>query len=320
MTQQVFLQILFQQFEPAIRNVYERAAREAGLDSQTVPLELTATSWRFGRHEAEFAALADPLRVAITWNGIASLWAISHAVARVGRVMFEAQRKLRREDDRRLMLTDYPDAETGLLLFILSRNLAKQHFEQWIVGGWAPAPTAQPNSEDDLNGNAIFLRALDWIIRHELGHLVRKHLDENGRLREDHFRREGEADETATRWMKGARAPDPVRPAGAQPAAGELFLENAAVGIFTGLVWISQFECVPHAESHTHPAASDRLMKVLDILDLREDSGALEIVSYAIKALIDPQGRWPDGSDKPTALDAAQEAAIQLSRFIQSNR
>ncbi|MDQ1470571.1 MAG: hypothetical protein QOJ99_2051 [Bryobacterales bacterium] len=318
--QKIFLQTLFEQFEPAIRQVYARAVSEAGLDPQTVTLELTATSWRLGRPEAEFAALADPRRVAITWNGIASLWAVAHAVARVGRVMFEAQRKLSREDDRRLMLTDYPDAETGLLLFILSRNLAKQDFGHWIVGGWAPTPTVQSKTEDDINGNAIFLLALDWIIRHELGHLVRKHLDENGRLREDHFRRELEADETATKSIKGAHAPDPVRPAGARPAAGELFLESAAMGVFTGVVWISQFECVPHAESHTHPAASDRLMKILDILDLREDSGALEIVSYAIKALIDPQGRWPDGSDQPTALDAAREAAIQLSRFIQSNR
>jgi hypothetical protein len=53
---------------------------------------------------------------------------------------------------------------------------------------------------------------------------------------------------------------------------------------------------------------------------LWDDSGALEIVSYAIKALIDPQGKWPDGSGHPTELDAAQDAAIHLSRFIQSNR
>lgn len=108
--QKIFLQTLFEQFEPAIRQVYARAASEAGFDPQTVTLELTATSWRLGRPEAEFAALADPRRVAITWNGIASLWAVAHAVARVGRVMFEAQRKLSREDDRRLMLTDYPTA------------------------------------------------------------------------------------------------------------------------------------------------------------------------------------------------------------------
>jgi hypothetical protein len=320
MTQPIFLQTSFKQFEPAIREIYERATREAGVDAQAVPLELTAVSKRFGRHEAEFAALGDPPRVAITWNGIASLWAAAHAIARVGRVMFEAQRKLSRDDDRRLMLTDYPEAETGLLLFILSRNLAKHHFEQWIVGNWAPTPTAQPLPDNDRNGNAIFLRALDWIIRHELAHLVRKHLDEKGRLREDHFRREWEADETATKWMRGANAPDPSRPTTAPPAGSELSLENVAVGIFAGVVWIGQFECVRHAESYTHPDAASRLMKVLDILGLREDSGSLEIVSYAIKALIDPQGKWPDGSDRPSALDAAQDAAIQLSRFIQSNR
>jgi hypothetical protein len=320
MAQPIFLQTLFHQFEPVIREVYEKAARDAGVNPQATSLELTATTWRFGKHEAEFAALADPLRVAITWNGIASLWAIGQAIARVGRVMFEAQRKLDPHDDRRLMLVDYPEAEVGLNLFVLSRNLAKHHFEQWIIGDWAPTPAAQGNSTDDQNGNAIFLRALDWIIRHELGHIVRKHLDELGRLREDHFRREWEADKTATEWMKGSFAPDPSRPAGARPGAAELRLDGAAVGIFAGVIWISQFECVPHAESHSHPDAANRFVKVLDIMSLREDSGALEIVSYAIKALIDPQGKWTDGSGRPSALDAAQEAAIQLSRFIHSNR
>lgn len=320
MAQPIFLQTLFQQFEPAMRQVYERAARDAAVDPLAVPLKLTNTTWRFGKHEAEFALLGDPARVAITWNGIASLWAVAHAIARVGRVMFEAQRKLARDDDRRLMLTTYPAAEMGLDLFVLSGRLAKNHFGQWVQGSWAPTPSVQPNTDDDRNGNALFFRALEWIIRHELGHLVRKHLDEKGKLKEDHFRREFEADESATKWMKGAHVPAPSRPAGTVPAFGELLLENAAVGIFAGVVWISQFECVPHPESHTHPDAARRLMKILDVLDLREDSGALEIVSYAIKALIDPEGKWPDGAANPTALDAAQDAAIQLSRFIQGNR
>jgi hypothetical protein len=114
MAQPIFLQTLFEQFEPAIREVYGKAARDAAVDPQAVPLELTVVSWRFGRHEAEFAALPGPPRVAITWNGIASLWAIGHAIARVGRVMFEAQRKLALDDDRKLMLRDYPVADMEL--------------------------------------------------------------------------------------------------------------------------------------------------------------------------------------------------------------
>ncbi|MEY9698590.1 hypothetical protein ABIF50_002279 [Bradyrhizobium diazoefficiens] len=77
---------------------------------------------------------------------------------------------------------------------------------------------------------------------------------------------------------------------------------------------------MPHAESQTHPAAADRLLKVVDLLGLKEDSGALEIVSYAIKALIDPEGAWAGFSDRPTALDAAYEATVELSRHIQRNR
>jgi hypothetical protein len=316
----LFLQAQFRQFEPAIREVYGRATATAGVDSSAVPLELTADSWRFRRQEAEFAALEPPSRVAITWNGIASLWAASHAIARVGRVMFEAQRKLEQGDDRRLMLSDYPEARTGLYLFELSMNLAKKPFEHWVQGDWAPTPMVEPSSEDDRNGNTLFLRALGWIIRHELAHLAMGHLHQTGVLQEDHFRREYEADETATIWLKGALNTDPDRQAGAHPSAEELALEGAAVGIFGGVVWISQFECGPHAESQTHPPASDRLLKVFGLLGLREDSGALEIVSYAIKALIDPEGKWAGLADRPTALDAACEAALELSRHIQRNR
>ncbi|MBR0868552.1 hypothetical protein ACFLEY_00570 [Bradyrhizobium sp. YCK136] len=59
---------------------------------------------------------------------------------------------------------------------------------------------------------------------------------------------------------------------------------------------------------------------MVDLLGLKEDSGALEIVSYAIKALIDPEGAWAGFSDRPTALDAAYEATVELSRHIQRNR
>jgi peptidase U49-like protein len=317
--QPLFLQQLFQQFEPKIRELYARAAATAGIDPSAVPLELNALSWQFRREEAEFAALSPPPRVAITWNGIASLWAASHAIARVARVMFEAQRKLGEGDDRKLMLSDYPTAGMGLDLFKLSLILAKNPFKHWVQGDWAPVPTAAPTSQDDINGNTLFFRALGWIIRHELAHLVKKHHDQPGTLQEDHFRHEYEADEAATLWLKGGLTVDPNRQAGAKPSPDELALEQIAVGIFGGIVWISQFECVPHAKSQTHPDAADRLVKVIDILDLREDSGALEIVSYGIKALIEPESKWTGFSDRPTARDAAYEAALTLSRHIQRN-
>jgi hypothetical protein len=317
--QPLFLQQLFQQFEPKIREMYAQAAATAGVDPSAVPLELNALSWQFRREGAEFAALSPPSKVAITWNGIASLWAASHAIARVARVMFEAQRKLGEGDDRRLMLSDYPAAETGLNLFKLSLNLAKNPFKNWVHGDWAPLPTAAPSSADDANGNTLFFRALGWIVRHELAHLIKKHHEQLGTLQPDHFRQEYEADEVATLWLKSSLTVDPNRQAGAKPPADELALEQIAVGIFAGIVWVSQFECVPHAGSQTHPAAADRLIKVIDLLDLREDSGALEIVSYSIKALIEPESKWTGFSDRPTARDAAYEAALSLSRHIQRN-
>ena len=123
--QPLFLRRLFQQFELKIRELYARAAATAGIDPSAVPLELNALSWQFRREDAEFAALSPPHESAITWNGIASLWAASHAIARVVRVMFEAQRKLGEADDRRLMLSDYPSARMGLDLFKLSLVLRK---------------------------------------------------------------------------------------------------------------------------------------------------------------------------------------------------
>jgi hypothetical protein len=50
---------------------------------------------------------------------------------------------------------------------------------------------------------------------------------------------------------------------------------------------------------------------------LSTDSLAAEIVSYAVKALIDPQGDWASSG---TAADAAIDALIRLNRRVSDSR
>ena len=83
-----------------------------------------------------------------------------------------------------------------------------------------------------------------------------------------------------------------------------------------GLIWLFQFECTPHAKSMSHPDAAARIRRTVDQLDLADDSFASEIMSYAIKVLIDPEGNWPADSEKPLAKDALIDALIRLNRKI----
>ena len=78
-----FLAQIFAPFEPAIRQSFERAARDADLDVNSTPLIIADKSHRLDLYEAEFTALAPPGEVQITWNGIASLWACAQGIARL---------------------------------------------------------------------------------------------------------------------------------------------------------------------------------------------------------------------------------------------
>jgi hypothetical protein len=164
-----FLHSAFAPFEPQIRAAFARAVADTNLNPNDTELVIADKSHRLDQYEAEFAALANPNRVQITWNAVASLWACAQGLGRLTRRMFEAQRV--RAD--RLYLDKDQELENGLYFYELSRRLAKHRFDRWV--DWLPFPDAAPTQRDDQFGNRLFFAALGWIIRHELAHIELQH-------------------------------------------------------------------------------------------------------------------------------------------------
>ena len=89
---------LFTDYEPEIRTIFDRIAREIGLvDERAVTLEFTEM-----KTPMLFRCVPSERRVLADWRGVASLWAISQAAARLSLAMFKA----RRNGVDRLDLTD----------------------------------------------------------------------------------------------------------------------------------------------------------------------------------------------------------------------
>jgi hypothetical protein len=316
-----FLERLFSPFRTSIDEVYAGARDEVEADTGTalghIPLSLAAISYGVPRqHRSEFVAISPPPSVRVTWNGLASLWCFCQGALRIVRPMYEAQRRRGASDDP-ICLPVEGEIEVGLDLLALGIRLAENRFDQWV--DWAPEPIEDTESYPDGAGNRLFLSALGWILRHELAHHAHDHHSAL-EVPEESKRIELEADATATRVTLGARASDPERELGIAPGDEEKELEHRALAVMIGLMWVAQFELKPHGASVDHPDASRRIEQALRDLPVREDSFALEVLSYVAKVMVDPQGEWPPDGQAPTSLDGAIQAFIHLSRHIASLR
>jgi hypothetical protein len=114
----------FSGFEHPIRERFALALRSAGMEADGIALIIADTTYERGEYKSEFAAISPPPQVRITWNGIASLWACAHAIARCAHRMFRAQRRFDAStDDVRLFLDQDKELEQGMDLFILSLSV-----------------------------------------------------------------------------------------------------------------------------------------------------------------------------------------------------
>ena len=79
---------LFSEYESEIRAVFERICREFGIVCER------ATTLKFTEIKTPmlFRSVPSKRRVLADWRGVASLWAVSQAVARVVPAMFKARR------------------------------------------------------------------------------------------------------------------------------------------------------------------------------------------------------------------------------------
>jgi hypothetical protein len=304
----------FLPFEADIRDRFERAKRDAGEAARDIRLEIeekptvTATL-------AEFAALPDERAVRITWNGIASLWASSQAFARIARLMYEGHRQGR----GRLDITPESDLAAGMAAHDLAKLLCTQDLvnEQgktlWVEG--APPPLPSPTDQHSRNGNNLFYGALAWILRHELAHIMLGH---GAIVPVDKIIEERQADFQAADWLRGNRTSDEARPAGQAPTGEEKELEQRALAVVLGVIWVATFEIRARQPSRVHPPIADRIYDTLDRMQLREDSGALEIAAHSIQFLVEPQGLWhPPDQPFATPLEFLQEGVLRMHRLME---
>lgn len=211
------LELLFHPFRPRIEECFARARADGGVSVAAVTLTIENEPRGLGRARAEFTVIDPRGPVRVTWNGIASLWALAQGAARLSRRMYGG----RRENAQQLAIDGDPELERGLHSLELARRLCTASLDHWPT--WAPQISVSPalDTDDDV-GNRFFLGALSWMFRHELAHVACDHaarqVPEGLTTREC----EGEADVQATRWFRGSFQADPNRLTGDLPGASEL--------------------------------------------------------------------------------------------------
>ncbi len=99
--------------------------------------------------------------------------------------------------------------------------------------------------------------------------------------------------------MKGGHAAEPARRSCVRLAPAEVELERRPFAMKVGMIWVARFKFGPYVRSATRPDAVTRMNGMVERLALARDSFAAEILSYLMKALIDPDGHWPADPERP---------------------
>jgi hypothetical protein len=301
---------LFTECESEIRATFERICREIGIvDARAATLEFTEI-----KTPMLFRSIPSERRVLADWRGIASLWAVSQAVARLGPAMFRA----RRSAADRLDLPEGSPEALGHQLIGYAKELCVP--QRWRWNNYFPKPDLNAASDAARSGDRFFFRSLEWILRHELSHIALDHQD-TAWTAEQSRAEERDADLHATRALKGDLVADVGRAWGVTPSENELRLERRAIAAGMGLIWVGLYEEAEGQSSDVYPPISDRIFRCLAEFGLARDSMASEILADLIKAWVDPQTTWPTLSpDQATAQAAMDEACRRLDQYVQALR
>lgn len=307
---QMGLQQLFATYEPPIRTTFDRIVTSLNNDLNSmlpVKLELTETD-----KKSLFVSIPSRRLVRVEWRGIASLWAISQAAGHLCLQMHNA----RRNGVGQLDIQKDSVEELGLYFIDFSKQLCVP--QTWRWNSYFPLPDRHPDSEHAQYGELFFDRSLEWILHHEVAHIVLGH-DDFPMTQDLSRAQEKEADFKASQTLKSELARDATRAAGARPSAQEIKLEQSALAAGVGLIWVALFEDAGSGPSNMHPAIAERLHGCLEQYSLAKDSGAAEILSDLIKAWIGPESDWPtESNEEATAQAALDVAATRLDEFMRA--
>jgi hypothetical protein len=301
---------LFTGYEPIIRKLFERLAAETGLTGdRSIRLEFMDT------HSAMlFRSRPSNRCVEVEWRGVASLWAISQAAGILAPAMFNT----RRSGADRVQLQEGSLEALGYLFIGYAKSLCVRLPYRWNTFFYYPDPN--PSSEHAKYGETFFRRSLEWILRHEVGHIALGHEDSAWNLDQSRAE-EREADRHASQALRGDLVVDSGRPAGAHPSATELELERRAIAAGMALIWVAVNEDTANQPNAMYPPIADRLYRNLDEFGLAKDSMAAEVLSDLIKGWVDPEANWPTPSaENATAQRALDEACRRLDEYIRRPR
>ena len=222
----------------------------------------------------------------------------------------------RRSGEARLDFVEGSEAELGCHFIHEARALAKRRGHRWNT--YFPKPDLE--SDRLIAGDVFFFLAIEWILAHEVSHIVSGH-DDHAWTAQQSRDEEREADRFATCYVIGGLAADPGRQLGERPSQDDIELERRAIAAGLGLVWVAIYEDTRTQDTDMYPAVAARIDDAMTAFGLADDSAALEILSDFIKAWIDPEGQWPVAPPSDaTARSAMDEACARLYHHAREAR
>ncbi|MCJ2084300.1 phage exclusion protein Lit family protein [Methylobacterium sp. J-090] len=314
------LEPLFCEFKPQIESCFSEAVADAKLS--LVDIKLLISEEPYGRHtaRAQFLVITSQKQVICTWNGLASLWALSQSISRLAKRVFEARRSGKDE----LQLDDDIELETGLKGIELARRFLDNDVPSEFASkahwpAWAPPIISHPDpGTDDHTGVLLFVGALGWIFRHELAHIVLNHDERQKRFDIDTIGCERESDKQAAIWLKRDLSADVDRELGAKPSISDLALDANALVTGVGLIWIALFDSEQTRGSADYPPVAERIEACWNTFELSADSAASEIIADIVGCWLTPDKRFGPDRGFDTSADAMYDALYRLNQHISS--
>ncbi|MGV1822313.1 hypothetical protein G6L32_24225 [Agrobacterium tumefaciens] len=247
------------------------------------PLDITA-----GR--ANFTAYPLEKKITGTYAAMLSIWAVAAAVL----AMMNLVRAAAAAGKSTIVIEPGGPGSEVVEFKHAAVALIRDSAASWSADLPAPYHAAPLSTPDGLVAN-LFLAAASVVVLHECGHIVQKHLPDSPQAHQQEF----EADAWAVDWILAKVMDAKER-------------EFRTLAICVAFIWIGLIDDVRRGGT-THPHAAQRLGQAFEQFSgLTDESEALEIGSYMLKAFFDPT------TDLPQA-DCAREGFVdRLIDYVRS--
>ncbi|MDW9378035.1 phage exclusion protein Lit family protein [Sinorhizobium meliloti] len=253
------------------------------MEGEPWPLDINA-------ERANFTAYPSEKKITGTYAAMLSLWAVAAAVL----AMMNLTRAAVAAGKSTIVIEPGGPGSEVVEFKHAAVALIRNSAASWSEALPDPDHAAPLSTPDGLVTN-LFLAAASVVVLHECGHIVLKHLPDSPQAHQQEF----EADAWAVEWILGKVMDAKER-------------EFRTLAICIAFIWIGLIDDVRRAGT-THPHAAQRLGQAFERFSgLTDESEALEIGSYMLKAFFDPT------TDLPQA-DCAREGFVdRLIDYVRS--